>query len=125
MLFAQQFAFVSLLYGSLLYQNQTTASLAATAAGSISGVVRDSISGAHLAKRRCVAPRVFRPPRIPEGNYTLRGLKPGRVQISATAIARSGRRIRTVGLLDGQDLTGVDLRVPSIASYLGKDYRRR
>jgi protocatechuate 3,4-dioxygenase beta subunit len=118
MFLAQQLVYVSLLCGGLLFQNQTPASEAA-ATGSISGVVRDSISGAPKPNVNISAAGVSTTTDS-QGNYTLRGLKPGRVQISATVQGAPLPTIKAVGLLGGQDLTGADIRVPSMASISGR-----
>ena len=119
MFIVQGLAFVSVLYGGLLFQDQPTASQAASATGSISGVVRDSTSGAPVPNVNVSAAGVSSTTDS-HGNYTLRGLKPGRVQISATLQGALGPTNKAVGLLDGQDLTGVDIRIPNMARISGK-----
>jgi hypothetical protein len=114
MLIVQQLAFLSVLHGCLLFQSQ-----AAAGRGSISGVVRDSISGAPLPNVKVSAAGGTSTTTDPQGRYTLRGLKPGTVEIGAMIRDALGPATKVVGLLDGQDLTGVDIRVPNLARVSG------
>lgn len=113
------FAFAYMLCGCLLLHSQPAGGQSGTAAGSISGVVRDSIYGAPVPSVNVSAAGASSTTDA-QGRYSLRGIKPGRVQISAELPGALGPTGKVVGLAGGQDLTGIDIRVPNMASISGK-----
>ena len=115
-------ALVSAWYGGLLFQNQAAAASAPAANCSVSGVVRDSVSGAPMPNVKVAAEGISPVTTVTDsqGAYTLRGLKPGPVQIAATVSDALGPTSKQLSLLAGQDLTGVVIRFPNMARISGR-----
>jgi hypothetical protein len=104
-------------------------SLSSIAGGSISGVVRDAGTGTPMPD---VEVGAFRPSARAamgttdtQGRYTLRALESGSYRVSAMSRASNGVGLgsmasRTVTLQAGQELTGIDIRLPPQCEISGK-----
>lgn len=115
--------------GIFAQPSQTATSPNEAARGSIAGVVRAAGTGTPIADAEVGARRPGGQPVTgksdSEGRYTLRLLEAGSYQVGATVRSSDGVRFgasasRPVTLQPGQELTGIDIRVPLPGQISGK-----
>jgi hypothetical protein len=95
------------------------------ALGSISGVVREIDTGAPIAEVTVsvgvnVDPSPGRTTTDAEGRYVLRDMPPGRYELLVRLSGTAGSMTRIVNLGAGQELSGIDFRIPLRGTIFGR-----